>query len=371
MGTVKLVKGHHRGKAVIGIHFKYNAYWCDLVRQMGASWSNTHQCWYLPERKGVVDKILQTFKGVAWVDYQAVLPIRYSGADQRENVPNTAVDPETDQKIQAFADWMRTKRYSEKTIQTYRDGLYLFFGFMENKDPEEVINEDLERFHKEYIIAGGYSQSFQSQVINAVKLFFTNLQNRQLNPELVERPKKEKKLPNVLSKDEVKRILEAPANLKHRTMLSMVYGCGLRRSELLALKLNDVDSSRKLLIIRQAKGRKDRLVPLSEMLIDQLRAYYKAFKPKTWLFEGQQPEQPYSENSLRNVLKHALRKAGIQKPVTLHWLRHSYATHLLEAGTDIRYIQEILGHKSSQTTEIYTHVSTQNIQQIKSPIEDL
>ena len=175
----------------------------------------------------------------------------------------------------------------------------------------------------------------------------------------------------MLSKEEVKRILEAPANLKHRTMLLLVYGCGLRRSELLALMLNDVDSSRKLLIVKQAKGGIDRLVPLSEKLIEQLRSYYKAFKPKTWFFEGQKPEQPYSGHSLRNVLKHALRNAGIQKPVTLHWLRHSYATHLLEAGTDIRYTQEILGHKSSRTTEIYTHVSTQYIKQIKSPIDDL
>jgi len=182
---------------------------------------------------------------------------------------------------------------------------------MENKNPAEAVNEDLEQFHKEYIIAGGYSQSYQSQVINVVKLFFQNRQNRQLDPELIGRPKKEKKLPNVLSKAEVKKILEAPLNLKHRAMLSLIYACGLRRSEILALKPNNVNTEKKLLIVRQAKERKDRVVPLSEKLIDQLRAYYKTFKPKTWLFEGQKSGEPYSENSLNNVLKQALKKAGI------------------------------------------------------------
>jgi len=206
---------------------------------------------------------------------------------------------------------MRNKRYSEKTVQTNRDGLYRFFQYMENKNPAEAVNEDLEQFHKEYIIAGGYSQSYQSQVINVVKLFFQNRQNRQLDPELIGRPKKEKKLPNVLSKAEVKKILEAPLNLKHRAMLSLIYACGLRRSEILALKPNNVNTEKKLLIVRQAKERKDRVVPLSEKLIDQLRAYYKTFKPKTWLFEGQKSGEPYSENSLNNVLKQALKKAGI------------------------------------------------------------
>ena len=178
-------------------------------------------------------------------------------------------------------------------------------------------------------------------------------------------------MPNVLSKNEVKSILEAPTNLKHRAMLSLIYACGLRRSELLNLSLSDVHSDRNLLFIRQSKGKKDRVVPISNKIIEMLREYYKAYKPKTWLFEGQIPNTKYSEMSLAKVLKQALKKAGNQKPVSLHWLRHSYATHLLESGTDLRYIQELLGHASSRTTEIYTHVSTKNLQQIRSPFDDL
>ncbi len=154
-------------------------------------------------------------------------------------------------------------------------------------------------------------------------------------------------------------------------MLSLVYACGLRRSELLHIKPRDIDSKRKLLLIRNAKGRKDRIAPLSDKLIAMLRAYYKIYKPKTWLFEGQKKGSKYSATSVQKILKLAISEAKINKPVSLHWLRHSYATHLLEAETDLRYIQEILGHKSSKTTEIYTHVSTKSIQQIKSPFDEL
>lgn len=154
-------------------------------------------------------------------------------------------------------------------------------------------------------------------------------------------------------------------------MLSLIYACGLRRSELLNLKPNDVDSNRHMLIILNSKGKKDRMVPISDKIIEMLRDYYKAYRPKTWLFEGQSGNEPYSEASLSKVLKHSCEKANIRKPVTLHWLRHSYATHLLESGTDLRYIQELLGHKSSKTTEIYTHVSEKSLQKITSPFDTL
>ena len=154
-------------------------------------------------------------------------------------------------------------------------------------------------------------------------------------------------------------------------MLSLIYACGLRRSELLNLKPSHIDSKRNVLIIEQGKGRKDRIAPLSEKIIELLRDYYKAYRPQEWLFEGQEIGSKYSPTSLEKVLKQSVQKCKINKPVTLHWLRHSYATHLLESGTDLRYIQELLGHKSSRTTEIYTHVSTKNLKNIKSPFDDL
>ena len=207
--------------------------------------------------------------------------------------------------------------------------------------------------------------------MNAIKLYFRIVKETAIDIDKIHRPKREKTLPNVLSKEEVKAILSAHTNLKHKVMLSMIYSCGLRRSELLNLKPNDIDSKRNVVIIRQSKGKKDRITPLSPKILEMLRNYYIEFKPKTWLFEGQSNGKQYSEQSLQSILKQALQKTKITKPVTLHWLRHSYATHLLESGTDLRYIQELLGHNSSKTTEIYTYVSTKSIQQIKSPFDEL
>ena len=277
----------------------------------------------------------------------------------------------TEQHLIAFKNYMNYRRYSENTIKTYSDALEVFFRFFQNKKLESLTIEDIIQFNNDYILRKNLSSSYQNQVINAVKLFYRNRFNKTMEVDFIQRPRREKRLPNVLSKEEVKSILEAPTNLKHRAMLSLIYACGLRRSELLNLTLTDILSNRNLLFIRQSKGKKDRVVPISNRLIDILREYYKAFKPKAWLFEGKFPNTKYSEKSLENVLKQSLTKTKISKKVSLHWLRHSYATHLLENGTDLRYIQELLGHSSSRTTEIYTHVSTLNLQQIRSPFDDL
>lgn len=277
----------------------------------------------------------------------------------------------TQQHLTQFSHYLKYRRYSPNTIKTYTDALGVFFQFHHTKSPAQLGIAEIIHFNTGYILRKNLSASYQNQVINAIKLFYRNRFNRNMDLDNIQRPRREKRLPNVLSKQEIKAIIEAPTNLKHRAMLSLTYACGLRRSELLNLTLSDVLSDRNLLFIRQSKGKKDRVVPIGDKLIDMLRSYYKAYKPKTWLFEGQFPNTQYSEKSLANVLKQSLAKAKIKKNVSLHWLRHSYATHLLESGTDLRYIQELLGHSSSRTTEIYTHVSTQNLQQIRSPFDDL
>jgi integrase/recombinase XerD len=249
--------------------------------------------------------------------------------------------------------------------------LRVFFKFHSLTPPERITSDHVHVFNNDYILKKGYSSSYQNQVINAIKLFYRNRYRKKIQIDEIERPRRERRLPNVLSKTEVKAILTSPTNLKHRAMLSLIYACGLRRGELLNLTLKDIQSERNLLFIRQSKGKKDRVVPISNKIIEMLRDYYKVFKPKTWLFEGQFPNSKYSEKSLENVLKQSLAKTKITKKVSLHWLRHSYATHLLESGTDLRYIQELLGHSSSRTTELYTHVSTKNLQQIRSPFDDL
>jgi len=288
----------------------------------------------------------------------------FSNSDHDKNL-------EINFNLTRFKDYLYSNRYSQNTIKTYVDALRVFFFFHHSKRIEALNVEDVIAFNVQYILPKNLSSSYQNQVINAIKLFYKNQFHRSMNITTLERPRREKRLPNVLSKTEVKAILEAPVNLKHRAMLSLIYACGLRRGELLNLTLKDVLSERNLLFIRQSKGKKDRVVPISNKTIEMLREYYKAYQPKIWLFEGQKPSEKYSERSIQLVLNNAVAKVKINKPVSLHWLRHSYATHLLESGTDLRYIQELLGHSSSKTTEVYTHVSTKNLQQIRSPFDDL
>lgn len=368
MKTIVLSNGQIGTKPVIRLEFAFDFQLKELVKQYpGCQWDVGQKVWTVPYTGEQLDALLRFFKGKAWLDYSGLKPVSAS-----PSLPQLPTLSETiTREIKAFEDWMRNKRYSESTIKTYRESVGIFFRHLNNKAPEDINNDDFENFNKDYIIERRYSASFQNQVVNAVKLFFQNRQHRKLDIELIYRPKRAAVLPNVLSKEEVKAILEAHGNIKHRTMLILIYACGLRRSELLSLKVTDVDSKRGILLIKQAKGKKDRITPLSTKLVELLRQYYTAYKPRVWLFEGQSKGQPYSAGSLQSVLKQALRKTRIQKPASLHWLRHSYATHLLESGTDLRYIQELLGHNSSRTTEIYTHVSTKSLQKIKSPFDDM
>lgn len=281
------------------------------------------------------------------------------------------MNSETREAIVQFENWLLSKRYSKSTIKTYCDVLRVFFTFHKTISIQHITMQHIIQFNTEYIIGRGLSISYQNQFVNALKLFYMIIRNTNLIIENIARPRREHRLPNVLSKEEVKILLNTIRNLKHRTMLCLLYSCGLRSGELLNLQPTHIDSKRNIILIKQSKGKKDRIVPLSPKILEMLREYYRYYKPKTYLFEGQNIGEQYDSRSLQLVLKQAVKKAGIHKPVTLHWLRHSYATHLLESGTDLRYIQELLGHNSSRTTEIYTHVSTKNIQQIKSPFDDL
>lgn len=353
---------------MVFLAFPYDFELKELVKTFpGIDWKKELKVWFVPYTDQRLTELIQFFKGKVWLDYSQFKKVKVE--EVFNNLPPISL--ELDHEIQKFADWMRNRRYSESTIKNYSGGLGLFFRFTGNKNPEFISNEDLESFHKDYIILRKYSASFQSLVINAVKLYFSNRQKRKLEIQGIERPKNPRILPHILSKEEVKAILQAHQNVKHRAMLSLIYACGLRRSELLNIKIGDIDSKRGMLLISQGKGKKDRMVPISEKILELLREYYRYEKPKVYLFEGPVLNQPYSGSSLQMVLKTALKKAGINKPATLHWLRHSYATHLLERGTDLRYIQELLGHNSSKTTEIYTYVSEKKIKEIRSPFDDL
>ena len=362
---------------VIRIDFPFDKSIMELLKsRTSARWSGSLRSWYLPADGFDLPAFYRTLTGAAFIDYSAlkkkppeakpVEHIRPSAPHRKHSLPS-----DRRELVDRFRLWLQHKRYGESTIKTYCEAISGFLAFTVDNPVTEISNADMVRYVNECLIARGLSHSCQNQAVNAARLFFREIIRTKIDCGKLERPRREHKLPNVLSKEEVKKILEVPANMKHRVMLSVIYACGLRRSELLNLKPVHVDSKRQLLLIINSKGKKDRVVPLSERITVMLREYYKTYRPKEWLFEGQSPGTRYSEQSLQSVLKQALAKTGIRKPVTLHWLRHSYATHLLESGTDLRYIQEILGHKNSKTTEIYTHVSTKSLQKIKSPFDDL
>jgi integrase/recombinase XerD len=229
---------------------------------------------------------------------------------------------------------------------------------------------ELSVFMNEVIIKNDFSSSYQNQVVSAIKIYYEVAGRGRISPENLQRPRRGRILPKVLSKEEVGRILSSGRNLKHKFLLWIIYSCGLRRSEVTNIKLDDLDRKRGIIHIREGKGGVDRIVPVSDKVWSKLDEYVSSYNPGQYLFEGQRGGR-YSSESVYNVFKQALRKAGLKKDVGVHSLRHSYATHLHENGLDIRYIQELLGHRSTRTTEIYTHVSRRNLIAVRSPIEDL
>jgi integrase/recombinase XerD len=364
----------HNGENRLRLVFHFDNELINLIRSLDdCRWSATMDCWHVPDNPELHSNLIRILKGKAILDYSINKPERKSEPVLKKKIsrPLPKIGEDDKAKVEEFKKWMSHIRYSESTINTYAGMLGYFLRFIKPKQSSEINSDDMVRFVNEYIIPRGLSYTFQNQVINAAKLFFLHVYKIDLDVETFERPRREHKLPNILSKQEVKKIIEVSTNTKHRVMLSLIYACGLRRSELLNLKPKDIESQRGLLLIRQSKGKKDRIVPLSEKVLGILREYYKTYKPSTYLFEGRIKGEQYSASSLQKILREACDKAGIRKPVTLHWLRHSFATHLLESGTDLRFIQELLGHRSSKTTEIYTHVSTKSIQNIKSPFDDL
>lgn len=371
MKNLTVKKMHHREKLVFMLLFEKDYGIINLCKTIGAKYSNNHKGWYVLANKKNMDAIKATFDHTTQLTWVIDTSIENNEKDPKNWIKGVCVNTQHEEHLESFIRFLKSKRFAQSTITNYTSALRLFLNFYADKNVAELTQDHVIRFNNEYILAKRLSSSMQNQVVNAIKKFFLIVANRRIDIDSIHRPRREHKNPNVLSKEEVKLILEAPQNLKHRAMLSLIYACGLRRNELLHLKPVHIDSKRKLLIIRQSKGRKDRVVPLSLKIIELLREYYKAYRPKEWLFEGQYTGTKYSPTSIQKVLKRAAQKARINKPVTLHWLRHSFATHLLENGTDLRYIQEILGHKSSKTTEIYTHVSNKAIQNIKSPFDDL
>ncbi|MBI5019937.1 MAG: tyrosine-type recombinase/integrase [Ignavibacteriales bacterium] len=268
---------------------------------------------------------------------------------------------------------MRLRNYSYKTIKAYISNLRSFIKYFSPKHPRDITEEDIKKYLLHLIMNQKLAASTVNQVFNALRFLYVELYKKSFVIGAIHRPMREKKLPDVLNEDEVLRIFKAVPNLKHQTMLMLAYASGLRVSELVRIKIEDIDGSRGLIHIRNAKGKKDRFTVFPESLRVQLIEYWKKYKLGTsgWLFPGETTDKHLAARSIQAVLARAIHTSGITKQVSMHTLRHSFATHLLDHGTDLRYIQELLGHQSVKTTEIYTHVSPKGLGRIRSPLDFL
>ena len=272
--------------------------------------------------------------------------------------------------LDKFSRQLKIENYSNQTIRSYSSSLNLFLEWVISNKFEKVTSDVISNYLLFCKEKKNYSYSSMKQVIGAIRYFYLKVLNEKPLESLNINLRKPTFLPVVLSPKEVNKIINLTENLKHRTILLLIYSAGLRLGELLNLKIADIDSHAMKIHIRQGKGKKDRYLMLSENVLQLLRQYYKVYKPKEFVFEGQKGGQ-YTPKSVQNIFKASIQKAGIKKKATVHSLRHSFATHLLDDGTDIRYIQELLGHKRLETTQIYTHVSSYSINKIKSPADKL
>jgi len=260
------------------------------------------------------------------------------------------------------------KRYSPNTIRTYKSCLEYFF-MQRDKSVGELNAEEIRIFLLKQIKEKKWSEATQNSHLNSLKFYVEHFTKIEVNWKDL-RPKEPKKLPGVLSEDEVKRLFNAVENCKHRTLLMLIYSAGLRLNELIKLRVDDIKIDRKEIFIYSGKGKKDRITILADKMIIQLKTYLKEFKPSYWLIEGADGGC-YSARSVQAILRKGVADSGVNPMATVHTLRHSFATHLLERGTDIRYIQDLLGHSSIKTTEIYTHITQKGGRTIQSPLDQL
>lgn len=334
-------------------------------------WAPQEKCWYLPKCKSNLKRIEDILQGKAIVTIDRTLPEKSPNQKISNNRRIKGELPEKmEEKLGRFIEWMQMKRFSKNTISSYADAIKVFFLFYKDKNTREIRESDVDHFNNEYIIKGNYSSSYQNVMISAIKKFYKWETGHNLKTDKLVRPQREHPLPKVIDKEIVAKLLSTTKNLKHKTALALIYSCGLRRSELIHLKLQDLDSKRMTMTIRNSKGKKDRVLPMSSKQMDLIIKYYRMYRPEVYLFEGVKKGNPYSETSLERIFHRNMDRIKKNNIFTLHCLRHSYATHLLESGVDLRFIQELLGHKSSKTTEKYTWVSMKSLGNIKNPMDD-
>ncbi len=358
---------------MIGIKFYPDKVIQHIIRQLPEPrWSEKYGMVYIKNNPENLKAIFDGFKGVCWINcthFYTNRPVNFhntpldiDGYRKRKSIPGRRMVPEE------FLQKLEIRKYAFNTARSYISHFEKFmnhYGQVQNlmQLGEHEINEYIS-----HLFRSKRSEAFIKMSINAIKFYYEVVMEMPNRFYAIKQVQQKESLPKVLSKKDINRMIDVTTNIKHKCIISLLYSSGLRRQELLNLEISDIDSVRMTITVREGKGRKDRITLLSHRLLEQLRMYYKSHMPKKFLFESAAGER-YSGSSVRQIVHKASRKAGIRQKVTPHMLRHSFATHLLESGTDLRHIQTLLGHSTTRTTEIYTHVSTTHFNQIKNPLD--
>ncbi len=351
-GPWTVEQARHRDQDVLLIRFPFDKALNEKVRQLhGVRWSGSQKAWYVRDNG----------------EYR-----RQFGLPAKEGAKSilARVGQVNRPALQRLIETLRLKGYSPHTESTYRNEFGQLLLHLGHAAVDDLTPEQLRSYMLYCTTELKLSEATLHSRLNAIKFYFEQVLHREKFFAELPRPKKHSTLPKHISPTDVKKLLDATSNLKHNTLLKLCYGMGLRVSEIVGLKLTHIDSGNMQVLIERGKGKKDRYVNLPETILVQLRAYCMQYKPKVYLFEGQYGG-PYSVRSAQAVFKHALKAAGINKSIGIHGLRHSYATHLLEAGTDIGHIQKLLGHEKIETTLIYAQVSDREVKKVKSPLDSL
>jgi integrase/recombinase XerD len=349
------------------VFFTYHPTNVDRIRSIpGRRWHPQEKAWSIPHSTQALSALERLF---------STDPIQTFSTPDKKPTSITqrrwGVLSQTEQIfIARVEDEMQLRGYSPQTRKAYRNRLLHFYSD-QNKPVAEFSAEDIRRYLLRLIKERNASNAHLNQTVSAIKFLFNYVLHRPCEIDKIPRPRSESKLPSVLSRNEIIRLLSGLGNLKHRALLMVSYSAGLRVGEVVKLRVEDIDSDRKQIHVRQAKGRKDRYTLLSEITLEILRAYYTAYRPHSWLFPGAKEGTHINIRTVQKVFAKAVQTANINKRVTLHSLRHSFATHLLEDGTDLRYVQELLGHKKPETTMRYTHVTRKDLRRIRSPLDNI
>ncbi len=356
--TIVLKKAIHRNNIQLLLLFSYNENLISKIKNIGGyKWSKTLRAWYIDFSSKNVNTAMQVLKNDATLKLDATI---YKSITIKLGRKNREISEDKKEVLRQYIRYLEGKCYSKSTVKTYFTFIADFFDYLKDTPLDTLTNKDVEKFIEDIFIPRKYSISTHRQFISAIKLFKVFYPNCKIEEIELKRPNRSRLLPTVLSKEEIIDLLRFTKNLKHRAVLAMIYSAGLRISELLHLQLKDIDIDRRQILVKNSKGRRDRNIILAGSFIPLMHNYLTSYNPKIYFVEGK-PYQKYSTESVRSFLHRNSKIAGITKRVTPYTLRHSYATHLLENGIDLRYIQKLLGHAKPETTMIYTHISKKKI----------